>query len=208
MWIITHLHSGNKIYILSGKEYTIGRVGSDIVLSDDTSISRSHAVLRVSSELLQLEDKGSKYGTYYNENIDSKQKLPAGKSIDLKEGDRILFGALKNLWVISRNNINTMVSSLNPKDLIEVRKHLDILGGNIIAAWESRCTHLTMTEITITIKVLHALIEKIPIVSCGFWKEYVKNIQDKKRTTKSESFCAKEKRSIVFGNSRQSFGFQ
>lgn len=191
MWLVTHIHSGNKVYLLSDRGYTIGRVGSDIVLTDDTSISRSHAHFKVSTESLELEDKGSKYGTYHNEHIERKQKLLKGKSIELKEGDRILFGALKNEWIVSKHNINTMVSSLNPNDLVEVRKHLNILGGHIISTWESKCTHLTMSEITITIKVLHALIEKIPIVSCDYWKDSIKNIQNKQEPPNPSCYLPK-----------------
>ncbi|XP_055911396.1 nibrin [Eupeodes corollae] len=201
MWIANHLHSGKKMYLLSGREYTIGRVGSDIVLTDDTSISRSHALFQVSNKSLKLEDKGSKYGTYHNEHIENKQKIPKGNLIELKEGDRILFGALKNEWVISKNNINTMVSSLNAKDLVEIKNQLDILGGNIISKWESKCTHLTMPEITITIKVLHALIEKIPIVSCSFWKDYHTNIQDKKEPPNPSNYLPK--RSIQLSSAIQ-----
>ncbi|XP_055843836.1 nibrin [Episyrphus balteatus] len=207
MWVITHINSGNKIYLLTGKQYTVGRVGSDIVLTDDTSISRSHALFQVTNDFLKLQDKGSKYGTYHNEHIENKQKLTKGNLIDLKEGDRILFGALKNEWLISKNSINTMVSSLNPKDLVEIKKQLDLLGGNIISKWESKCTHLTMPEITITIKVLHALIEKIPIVSCSFWKEYLKNIQEKKKPPNPSGFMPKRSNQLSSAIQDEHLGF-
>jgi len=119
MWFIEDLSSGNKITI-EKSEFSVGRKGTDIVLSNDDSISRVHANFILDKNGLSIQDK-SKYGTRLksingqNEKLDDKPKA-------LQEGDHICFGILQNVWVVhkeksqevaSLSEISTSLSNIN-----------------------------------------------------------------------------------------------
>lgn len=42
--------------------------------------------------------------------------------------------------------------------------------------WAPECTHLTVKNVTATVKLLHALIDQKPIVSVALWEKYIANI--------------------------------
>ena len=76
MWLLNvTISDSNDERIVSEKEYligcgtfVIGRVGSDIPLEADLSVSRKHAILTVSGEdgSLSVIDNNSKFGTWIN----------------------------------------------------------------------------------------------------------------------------------------------
>lgn len=66
-------------------------------------------------------------------------------------------------------------SSLKSKLLSD----LSTIRGTYVDQWTPECTHLTLKEITLTIKFLHALIEEKPIVTPTYWTKFAERVQKK-----------------------------
>ncbi|XP_012157949.1 nibrin isoform X2 [Ceratitis capitata] len=178
MWILTN-NTGNVLIVISEKsKYTVGRVGADLVITDDSSISRTHAFLHITTkqttgdttkEILELEDACSKYGTFHNGSIEKGASLPKHKRIVLADGDRIRFGVLKSLWTVSNKTPIVAISALPDEMTNQLKQLLPILGGCILPNFEESYNHLTLKEINVTSKLLHALLDQKPIVTCDYW---------------------------------------
>lgn len=145
----------------------------DLVLAGDTSISRVHAFLYPQKDHIKLIDGGSKYGTFVNDNISKEIQIPKNKTIDLVASDKIRFGRLKNVWNLTKMSICSLSSTLSPNDKRDVQQSMTQLNGELISEWNSACNYLTISELTVTIKVLQALSAAIPIVTPKFWQEFV-----------------------------------
>ena len=57
---------GQRFEVDSG-EVSIGREDTEVIIEDDTEVSRSHAVVRPTADGLEIEDQGSTNGTFVNE---------------------------------------------------------------------------------------------------------------------------------------------
>ncbi|XP_065360588.1 nibrin [Calliphora vicina] len=176
MWFITHTISGDSVCLLPTKlKYSVGRMGADVELQDEICVSRAHAAFHlVKSEeqyKLELEDLGSKYGTFLNQDIETNTALVKGRKIGLKNDDIIRFGRLQNIWKVQFMTIKTAISSLSREDTLLLQKYVTALGGKILDEWSSDCTHLTMTDKLITMKLLHALVGQKLVVTPTYWKD-------------------------------------
>lgn len=182
MWLLTNIATGNVLIVINEKaKYAVGRVGADLVITDDSSISRTHAFLHITQnntvgnenhklmELLELEDAGSKYGTFLNDGIEKNAGVPKQERIPLSEGDRIRFGVLKSIWLVSKITPIITVSTLPVEIAKQLKQYIQILGGSILTGWKDTYTHLTLTEIKLTPKLLHAILDQKPIVTCDYW---------------------------------------
>ncbi|KAI2550573.1 nibrin, partial [Homo sapiens] len=88
---------GEPYRLLTGVEYVVGRKNCAILIENDQSISRNHAVLTANFSVTNLSQTdeipvltlkdNSKYGTFVNE-----EKMQNGFSRTLKSGDGITFG--------------------------------------------------------------------------------------------------------------------
>ncbi|XP_015261545.1 PREDICTED: nibrin [Gekko japonicus] len=102
---------GEPHRLLIGIEYVVGRKNCAILIQDDQSISRSHAVLSVSHPPVNLSESStfpvltlkdtSKYGTFVN-----GEKLPSGSSRNLQSGDRITFGVFESKYRYFQARLN------------------------------------------------------------------------------------------------------
>jgi len=86
-WVLKFIsgkYQGGEFPLEEGVEYVVGRSSdSDMVLVEDM-VSRAHAKLMVVNDVVKLFDMGSTNGSFVNgERVGN---------VDLKEGDRILFG--------------------------------------------------------------------------------------------------------------------
>jgi hypothetical protein len=72
------------------EELVIGRSPEGTVVLSDWTVSRRHAVIRPDGEQLVLEDSGSTYGTFVND-----QPLESGRSVVLGDGDVLRLGAVR-----------------------------------------------------------------------------------------------------------------
>lgn len=159
-------------------------MGADVELQDDICVSRAHAAFNLVKEgdrfRIELEDLGSKYGTYLNKNIESNTQMEKGIKIALKENDLIRFGRLQNKWKIQFMTINTAATALSNDENQQLKSYIDVIGGKISEQWSPNCTHLTMGEPSITLKLLHALINQKWVVTLSYWKELLKAIKNVK----------------------------
>ena len=72
---------GQRFEVDSG-EVTIGREDTDVVIEDDTEVSRNHAVVRPATDGPEIEDLGSTNGTFVNEQqISGSHRLSNGDTV-------------------------------------------------------------------------------------------------------------------------------
>ncbi len=72
---------GQRFEVDSG-EVSIGRDDTDVIIEDDTEVSRSHAVVRPTADGLEIEDQGSTNGTFVNEQqISGSHRLSNGDTV-------------------------------------------------------------------------------------------------------------------------------
>lgn len=173
MWYFTCEKDKRIIYISSLRpQVTLGRSAdlgvSDFSIQDDTSLSRKHAALYISGDNVAVKDLGSKYGTFVNQPFDTK--IQANIEHILKPGDLVRFGASHNIWTVNQACFVTCSSTLKGENLQVLRAYINELGGLFKNDWNESCTHLTMPAITLTIKVVMALVQGAHIVTVDYWK--------------------------------------
>ncbi|XP_030749490.1 nibrin isoform X1 [Sitophilus oryzae] len=169
---LKRISTGEEIALSEGT-YIVGRKDCDIVLRDDASISRKHAIIRVKSDGATLEDSESKYHTLHNDTaIQSKTE------IKLKNKDLIKFGMLNHVFRFEFYNFVVSASGLSSEKKSALKQNVEYCCGKYVDKWSSECTHLTVEMVTVTVKVLQALIDEKPIVTPDYWSAY-KNSKDK-----------------------------
>uniref|UniRef100_A0A8D0GJ15 Nibrin n=1 Tax=Sphenodon punctatus TaxID=8508 RepID=A0A8D0GJ15_SPHPU len=178
---------------LVGKVYVVGRKNCAILIQDDQSISRAHAVLTVShpktdlsqlltSSLLTLKDT-SKYGTTVN-----GEKLQNGIPRSLKSGDRITFGVFKSKYRVEYEPLIVSSSCLDGPGKTDLNNIVLQLGGHTVNDWTEECTHLAMISVKVTVKTICALICGRPIIKPEYFAQLIKAIESKQQLPKLESF--------------------
>ncbi|XP_020497593.3 nibrin [Labrus bergylta] len=183
MWILTPLQSeGETYYLVSSKEYVVGRKNCDIILTSDQSISRAHAHLTAADQTLTLKDT-SKYGTFVN-----SQRLKENTPMNLKSWDEVTFGVFHSKFSVVHLKPVVCSSCLDNDGKASLSQALSALGGNLVNTWTEDCTHLVMPTAKVTIKTISALLCCRPIVKPEFFSELSKAAQQKKPPPKAESF--------------------
>lgn len=71
--------------------------------------------------------------------------------------------------------IVTSGTRLNATQKGQVKNSVAALGGEYSETWHDGCSHLTVHEVTLTIKILQALIDKKPIVKPSYWSDFLQN---------------------------------
>uniref|UniRef100_A0A8C6TYC7 Nibrin n=1 Tax=Neogobius melanostomus TaxID=47308 RepID=A0A8C6TYC7_9GOBI len=166
MWILTPLLPGGEThYLLSGKKYVVGRKNCDILLSDDQSISRAHALLSASEQTLTLKDT-SKYGSFVN-----GQRVAENTSVNLTSRSDITFGVFNSKFSVEK--------------LAVCSSCLDNDGK---ASLSQDCTHLVMSTVKVTIKTICALLCGRPIVKPDFFSALRSAIQNQSPPPEAERF--------------------
>lgn len=158
--------------------YIIGRNEGDLILADDQSISRQHGKIHINENGVSVEDCGSKYGIFINDDRITNKAIARNKPILLKVGDIVRFGRLKNIWRLERIPIKICTSTIPREQIDQLRLLIDLLNGEIVDVWDDSCTHLTMITVTVTMKVLLSLANGIPIVTPGFWAQYLSSARE------------------------------
>ncbi|XP_042528813.1 nibrin isoform X1 [Dipodomys spectabilis] len=184
---------GEPYRLLTGVEYIVGRKNCAILIEDDQSISRNHAVLTANfsvTNLSQTDDipvltikDNSKYGTFVNE-----EKMQNGLSQTLKTGDRVTFGVFESKFRVEYEPLVVCSSCLDISGKTALNRAVLQLGGLTINNWTEECTHLVMVSVKVTIKTICALICGCPIVKPEYFTEFIKAIQSKKQPPQIESF--------------------
>lgn len=167
-----------KIWYIVEKsiKYTVGRRQDNqdqpniISLIGDKSVSREHAIFDLDADdQLHVEDLSSRYGTFYFSKNGSIEQLPVREKKLLSCGDVLRFGALNNIWKINQISFGTCTSTCKlTNETLAMLKRMHV---SMFPQWTDDCTHLTMSCITLTLKVLSALVAARPIVKPEFWKD-------------------------------------
>ncbi|XP_065441944.1 nibrin isoform X2 [Chrysemys picta bellii] len=143
--------------LLVGTEYVVGRKNCAILIQDDQSISRSHAVLTVThpetnlSQALSVPEliiqDTSKYGTFVN-----GEKVLNGTSRTLKSGDRVNFGVFESKFRVEYEPLIVCSSCLEVSGKTALNQAILQLGGLVVNDWSEECTHLVMISVKVTVK--------------------------------------------------------
>ncbi|XP_066035172.1 nibrin isoform X1 [Chamaea fasciata] len=193
MWkLVPASGQGEPYRLLSGVEYVVGRKNCTILIQDDQSISRSHAVLTVSRPetspsqspsvpTLTVRDT-SKYGTFVN-----GSKLN-GASVSLQSGDRINFGVFESKFRVEYEPLVVCSSCLDVAQKNALNQAIQQLGGFVVNEWTKECTHLVMVSVKVTVKTICALICARPIIKPEFFSELIRAIQSRQQLPNHESF--------------------
>ncbi|NXB61665.1 NBN protein, partial [Struthidea cinerea] len=193
MWkLVPASGTGEPYRLLSGVEYVVGRKNCTILIQDDQSISRSHAVLTVSQSetnpsqslsvpILTVRDT-SKYGTFVN-----GSKLN-GTSKSLQSGDRINFGVFESKFRVEYEPLVVCSSCLDVAQKTALNQAIQQLGGLVVNEWTQECTHLVMVSVKVTVKTICALICARPIIKPEFFSELIRAIQSRQQLPNHESF--------------------
>uniref|UniRef100_A0A8C4SWT9 Nibrin n=1 Tax=Erpetoichthys calabaricus TaxID=27687 RepID=A0A8C4SWT9_ERPCA len=193
MWSLVPSDPGGGVsyYILPDQQYVVGRKNCAILLQNDQSISRAHAVLSVSSPTssqsipsssLILKDN-SKYGTFLND-----ERLPSDSPRSLQPGDRITFGVFNSKFRVERTSFVVCSSCLENRSKATLSKSIQKLGGRIVNSWTEDCTHLIMPYIKVTIKTICALISCCPIVKPEYFSAFFNAVEHKENPPSIERF--------------------
>lgn len=163
----------------------MGRKNAIIVIANDASISREHAVLSVSPlpdervsdvsfvPLLRVKDLGSKYGTSVN-----SKELSKSEETALKEGDTVTFGRLGSTFKICYDApfvVTTSCLAASEKECFKTT--LQKIGARLKSDWSECCTHVVMSSIRLTMKTTAALLTAKPVVTPAFFTEVHKRVQ-------------------------------
>lgn len=156
-------------------QHTVARDNADLVLTDDTSLSRHHATINLAIKdkhiKIFVKDHNSKYGTYINDNIDKRKRITPETDVEIKVGDRIKFGLQFNIWIVEELPLCVCNNGLSFQDKNQLEKIIYPLNGSIVSEWSDRCTHLITDQTTVTKRVVCALACVKPIVTLEYWKK-------------------------------------
>lgn len=138
-------------------KYTLGRKDCDILITDK-SVSRAHAEFTLEGRQLWVRDLGSKFGS----------KL-AGESLSTERrrvcGDESLVFGMTELRPVAVPAFAFCCSGLPRKETDEIEPLCKHLGAKLHKDWDPSVTHVVMTHLRVTPKLLFALASCIPIVT-------------------------------------------
>ncbi|XP_023581862.1 nibrin [Trichechus manatus latirostris] len=184
---------GEPYRLLTGVEYVVGRKNCGILIDNDQSISRNHAVLTANFSVTNLSQTDeipiltvrdtSKYGTFVNE-----EKVQNCVSQTLKTGDRVTFGVFESKFRVEYEPLVACSSCLDVSGKAALNQAIFQLGGLSVNSWTEECTHLVMTSVKVTIKTICALICGCPIVKPEYFTEFLQAVQSNKQPPQIESF--------------------
>ncbi|EFA04568.2 nibrin [Tribolium castaneum] len=183
LYILKEVEGPRFFYLFTGNEYDIGRKKAAIALTNDASISRKHAIIKIGPNSATLKDLESKYGTFHN-----KLKVTPNTEIVLNDKDIIKLGVYDSKFRIEKIDLVVTGSGLTNEEKVELKGKITSIGGTFLNEWGPTCTHLTAPVIVLTIKMLHALIDDKPIVNLKFWDEYILKIKNNEPLPEPQNF--------------------
>lgn len=184
MWLLKPLSElGTTFNLLSNAVYIVGRKDCEILLPSDQAVSRKHAQIKVShlennitkpdrTPVAVLTDL-SKFGTWLN-NV----KLNNGEEKLLSDGDQIMFGSPKSSFMVVYEPLIISTSCLDNPSKKLVRTLVTSLGGHMVNEWRSDCHLLVMNSLSVTIKVISALVSQKHIVTPAYLENVVKKLKE------------------------------
>ncbi|XP_040851500.1 nibrin-like isoform X2 [Ochotona curzoniae] len=190
---VSESHHGKPYRLLTGTEYIVGRKNCAILIEDDQSISRNHAVLTANFAVTNLSQTdeipvltikdNSKYGTFVNE-AKMQNHLPQ----TLKTGDRVTFGVFESKFRVEYEPLVACSSCLDVSGKTALNQAVLQLGGLTVNSWTKECTHLVMMSVKVTMETICALICGCPIVKPEYFTEFLQAVQSKKQPPQIERY--------------------
>ena len=169
-----------KLIVLPGKEYVLGRRDCDIVIENDQSVSRKHAILKVTHSEANVADVSkpatitlkdiSKYGTFVNNQKVKGEKL-------LQSGDEVRFGTPKSVHRVVYEPFLVTTSCISGPEKNDVRVLVSKIGGHVSNDWRKDCSFLVMKTLTVTIKVVCALVSQKPIITVDYLRDLLRHLR-------------------------------
>ena len=163
-------------YLLPGRKYSVGRQECDLTLQLDQTVSRKHAVLELQRNKQVSEREfsvrlidTSTFGTMVN-----RTKLLQSERT-LEEGDKIVFGGPRENFDACYIRWEPLVICFSHfiESTSKYKRLLVANGVSVLDKWEKDVTHLVISQIKTTSKVLLALSKCVPIVSLGWIEKLV-----------------------------------
>lgn len=170
--------------LLPGKQLTVGRKDTPLLVEDDKSVSRKHATIftgDAGSTDLKVQDEGSTFGIQ----IDGS-KCPESSISQLKAGSKITFGGQKSVFELRSLKIALYIaddicsSELHQKMVDSAGK----LGIKVVKGMED-ATHMVVSTLAVTTEVVSALV-------CGCYfvtSEYILNLGSNIKATARTNGC-------------------
>lgn len=193
----------DRYFYLCGNstEFIVGRGSVNIQLAKDSSISREHAILSLKQSetgtKIILIDKGSKYGTYVDTGIESDKRINPQQEVILEPNARIRFGILANVWTLVRKKFSTVASAFVNSDKKKIKEIMTFVDGDYEEMFSSSCTHLTVPFLSLTLKLVQALVAGVPIVTLNYWENVVSCVKSNKELPKEEFFLPEEAEPLI-----------
>eukprot|EP00808_Paulinella_micropora_P029129 g49629.t1 len=187
MWLLERMHSNTERLLFAG-ELKVGRGGDcDIRIEKDLKISRCHCKIAVTaisnvSNLddrgsVTLEDCGSKFGTVVSWNGE-EQVLQKSRKKTLGDGAMFTLGSsAKGKFRLKWRHLACCFSRLDKEQQTKLKAVAVKLGAHLSSKWDDRCTHILMSSLIVTEKVLLGLIKGLPIVTPQWLHETLKVLQ-------------------------------
>ncbi|XP_052866974.1 nibrin [Anopheles cruzii] len=180
MWYLTNVKSGYVYYLVHTGKHTVGLACADLVIKDDDSISRIHAVLKPHEDGLNVTDSDSQYGTYVNGNIAKLVHIPKETATALSPGDTVQFGRGGSVWTVGWTIFRCLISNFELTN--ELANLMRRTGIRLVSSYSCAVTHLiTPTLTVVTTKLLQCLIGQVAIVTPEYFKAVEQSIENGKQ---------------------------
>ncbi|CAN4083698.1 unnamed protein product [Withania somnifera] len=195
LFSVDPLPGEDNYYFFSKGTYKVGRKGCDIIVNKDKGVSRIHAEILIdemssldhplkkpSNILSKVRIKDcSKYGTFLNKNLDTKEKVHEFpyKETTLKDGDLVSFGTGNATYRFSYVSfIFFICSPKHSKTNQLIAKKVSSIGASITKKWSLDCSHVLVDDsLPLSEDLIDAIVARKPLVKYS-WLELIagKNI--------------------------------
>ncbi|KAL2528130.1 Nijmegen breakage syndrome 1 protein [Forsythia ovata] len=179
----------DKYYFFSQGTYKVGRKGCDIIINKDKGVSRIHAEIIIdemisvdhshkkssnNSSKVRIRDC-SKYGTFINKNMGSKEKVhefPHRETI-MKDGDLVSFGTGNATYRFCFVPFIFFMSSSKRSEVNRLQDKISSIGASLTHTWTLQCTHVLVDDLSsITCEAIESIVAKTPLILCD-WIEFI-----------------------------------
>ena len=193
MWKLLSVFDENLAYhLIVDKQYSIGRKDANILLCDDNSVSRKHALIKLSKSnnskhkyQVTVTDS-SKFGTFfmrkmYCEGRDggtSYDFQPVKGTITLFEGDLLRIGLQKHILKFVYSETAFVTSGLDSETCSTLNNIASKLGIEISKDWTANVRFLVTKKVVLNKKVTYALATACNIVSVNYFSSLLECWED------------------------------
>ncbi|XP_050228059.1 nibrin homolog [Mercurialis annua] len=179
------LSGEERYYIFKKGTYKVGRKGCDVIINKDKGVSRIHSEIIV-DEMISVNNSDrnsrvrvrdcSKYGTFINRHLESKQKVHdfPNKEATLKDGDMVSFGTGNATYRFSFVPFTFFICCSESNQMDDtLREKVSSIGARITEQLSDECTHmLVLHQMPMKENAIDAIVAKKPVVLHS-WVELV-----------------------------------